>query len=713
MLLIRYLALSLLSLFTAVAAEGGLHIYSRDECAYLACSTLIGKQALYFSEEEEDFGYCDNNRQQAFGTMAYCLMTSPRSGALDYFINYCHDYGFDLTHSDLIKSAKNASVYATNTITDPDFSETALYYKPALLKPKKIASAYYSAWGRFGNYNYGTWFGVALIGYWFFVFLIAGLCNLTYFLFPSFVKSLNGRISKTFRAYISLPSFGRKTHAHHKSFLYAFEWLVPTRLESILVIAYWIMLLCFNVTVYSHQSPNLYWPKSKLAEMGRKIADRTGFMSMYMMPLLVLFAGRNNFLQWLTGWSYSRFMIFHRWIARSVTLLVLLHAVGMTYNAKGIGKGKYETRNAQPYVRWGYVSFVAMCLMCFHSLLWFRRHHYELFVLSHILLAVFFIVGGWIHVADDQLEQFFIACTAIWVFDRVVRIGRLLSFGVQEATLQLRANETIKVTIHRPAYWKPFPGCYAFIHILRPTHFWQAHPFTIVESAIENNTITFYLKVKGGITHGLYRFLSNQPNQTAKVKALVEGPYGQRSAVDRFDNTVFLAGGNGVPGLYYEAMDIAKRENNAHRVRFYWVIRHYRSIEWFYEELLKMKNVNIEPVIYVTQPDVGLIDPFFRDSESVSEEELEKREENKEDVLEIESQDYVQGLKDKLSFIEFREGRPELEALIDQEIKDADAPIAFVTCAHTSMVDDTRKYISQQVPGSKHRIELFEQIQGW
>ena len=128
---------------------------------------------------------------------------------------------------------------------------------------------------------------------------------------------------------------------------------------------------------------------------------------------------------------------------------------------------------------------------------------------------------------------------------------------------------------------------------------------------------------------------------------------------------------------------------------------------------LKMINVNIEPVIYVTQPDVGLIDPFFRDSESVSEEELEKREENKEDVLEIISQDYVQGLKDKLSFIEFREGRPELEALIDQEIKDADAPIAFVTCAHTSMVDDTRKYISQQVPGSKHRIELFEQIQGW
>lgn len=695
----------------SVLAADGIHIYSRDECAYLGCSTLIGKQATYFGEEDEDYGYCDPDLQQAFGTMATCLIKSPRSGAVDYFVKYCRGGGFDFSKAQVIDAGKNASEHAVNATLDPNFDPLALYYKPVILKPKKIVLAYESAWGRFGNYNYGTWYGVALICYWAVVFLVAGLCNLAYFLFPSFVKSLNGRVTKLFRSYVSLPAFGRRTHAHHKSFLGAIEWLVPTRLESILVIGYWIMLLCFNVTNYTLQTPNLYWPKSKSAEMGRKIADRTGFMSMYMMPLLVLFAGRNNFMQWLTGWSYSRFMIFHRWISRSVTLLVLLHAVGMTYNGKGIGK--YDKRNKEEYVRWGYVGFVAMCVMCFHSLLWFRRHLYEIFLLSHIILAVFFIVGGWIHTADDKVEQFYITCTAIWVFDRVVRLCRLASFGVREATLQLRANETIKVTLPRPAYWKPFPGCYAFIHFLRPTHFWQAHPFTIVDSAVDSDTITFYLKVKGGVTHGLYRYLSKQPNQTAKVRALVEGPYGQRSAVDRFDNSVFLTGGNGVPGLYYEAMDIAKRPNLGKRVRFYWVIRHYRSIEWFYDELLKMKDANVEPVIYVTQPDVGLIDPFFQDTESLSEEELEKREEKKEDVINNESKDYVHKLKNKLSFIEFRHGRPHMESLIDTEIKEADGPIAFVTCAHTSMVDDARHCIAQQIPGSKHRIELFEQIQGW
>lgn len=705
------LALYLVGLLSLVAAE--IHIYSRDECVYLGCSTLIGKHALYFPAEDET-GFCNPKTQQALGTMAFCLLHSPREGAVDFFVKTCKDAGFDLTRSDVLASAKNASNYVTNTTADPDYKPLALYYKPALLTQKQVTSAYLATWGRFSNYNYGTWYGVALIGYWFLIFLIAGLCNLTYFLFPSFVKSLNGPISKFYRKYISLPAFGRKTHAHHKSYFHVFEWLVPTRMESILVLIYWIMLLCFNVTNYSQQSPNLYWPTSKLAEMGRKIADRTGYMSLYMMPLLVLFAGRNNFLQWLTGWSYSRFLVLHRWIARSVTLLVFLHGVGMTVNGKGIGKGKYETRNKENYVRWGYVALVAMCVLCFHSLLWFRRHHYELFVLAHILLAVFFIVGGWIHVADDQLEQFYIACTAIWVFDRVVRIGRLLSFGVHEATLELKANETIKVTVPRPAYWKPFPGCYAFIHFLRPTHFWQAHPFTIVDSCAEQNTITFYLKVKGGVTHGLYRFLAKQPNQTAKVKALVEGPYGQRAAVNRYDNTVFLTGGNGIPGLYYEAMDIAKKENTANRVKFYWVIRHYRSIEWFYDELLKMKNTNIEPVIYVTQPDVGLIDPFVKDSDSASEEgEIEKKEEKKDDVIDYESPKYVDKLKAKLSFIEFREGRPQLDALISHDIEESEGPIAFVTCAHTAMVDDTRKIIGQKVGNSKHRIELFEQIQGW
>ena len=153
----------------------------------------------------------------------------------------------------------------------------------------------------------------------------------------------------------------------------------------------------------------------------------------------------------------------HRWVSRVTFLLVMIHAVGMTYNAKGINPLKYDTRNAKEYVRWGYVSLVAASIMCFHSLLVFRKKNYELFVFAHIILAVLFIIGGQETCRGRSYRQIY-AAVAIWVFDRVVRIIVFSPSGVQLAHVELKANETLKVTVPRPAFWKPSPGCHAFIH---------------------------------------------------------------------------------------------------------------------------------------------------------------------------------------------------------------------------------------------------------
>ena len=112
---------------------------------------------------------------------------------------------------------------------------------------------------------------------------------------------------------------------------------------------------------------------------------------MWLMPPLVLFAGRNNFMQWVSGWPYARFVYIHKWISRVVFMMSIAHGVGMTYNGKGIGK--YYTRNAKPYVRWGYVALVAMSIMVFQGFSYFRRTNYEVFVGVHIILAVFAIAG--------------------------------------------------------------------------------------------------------------------------------------------------------------------------------------------------------------------------------------------------------------------------------------------------------------------------------
>ncbi|KAI5962080.1 uncharacterized protein KGF55_003155 [Candida pseudojiufengensis] len=685
-----------------------------------ACQGLIGKTANFFTNvtAESKIGYCKIKNQPALGTMAQCielLDQKKNKNSRKFFLKSCKK--FNLTEDQYLQAFHNATEFGfVNVTEDKSFNKTKPYYKPVLIPQKKILAAYDSVTTRWYNYNYAHWFGMSLMLYWIGIVLIASIINLIYFISPNFIKSLKGSFINRFRSYITLPALFKKTHAHHKTLINHIHILFPTRLETLIMFGWIVMAIVFCCSNYHHVSPNSIWPQ-KWNEMGRKIADRTGIIVIWQMPLLILFAGRNNFMQWITGFPYSRFIFFHKWIGRVVFLISIVHGVGMTYNGRGIGK--YNLRFLQAYVRWGTVALVCFGLMNFQALMIFRRTNYELFLLFHIILAVFAIAGLWIHTGDQNLDQWMYCASAIWVFDRVVRISRLIIFGIHTAQVQLIANETIKVSVKRPKYWKPFPGCHAFIHFLRPTCFWQSHPFTIIDSIENENTITFYLKVKGGMTHGLYGYLQKQPDQKASIKVTIEGPYGNPIPINKFENSIFIAGGNGIPGIYYEAIDIIKHSNDLDKktIKLYWVIRHYASLEWFYQELIKLQqysnnNNSIEIIIYVTQPHLGLTEPIttdFTDDELEQEEEQEKKSDS--DISNEKNNNYILQVKKQLNNIEFREDKPNFYEIVSEEIKETNGPLGIATCAHGSMVDDIRKSIVDHLNDSPYRIELFEQMQ--
>lgn len=62
----------------------------------------------------------------------------------------------------------------------------------------------------------------------------------------------------------------------------------------------------------------------------RYLSDRTGVLSMSNLPLIWAFAMRNDVLIWLTGWSFSTFNVFHRWVARVATIEAIIHSIGYT-----------------------------------------------------------------------------------------------------------------------------------------------------------------------------------------------------------------------------------------------------------------------------------------------------------------------------------------------------------------------------------------------
>lgn len=698
-------SLYVLAAMVSVAEAAPWQHYHRVDLAVSGCQTLIQSQNAGWKAKN----FCQTKNQPALGSMAWCLENTPNDGAKQRFLELCESKNnVTLTMSQLDDAYTNASSYL---VTNPvklvegyNLSIPAPF--PIKFTEAQYTGAYTAAVERYINYNYAVWFGIGMLLYWFGIMFIAGLYRLTKFVVPRLFQKLNNPVINKYRKYVTLPALFATQHVNPEIRGRWFCWLVPTRWEALMVAGYLVLVITFNAWGYKYSPDNIYF-KTAGKLRAKETANRTGITALWLIPQLVLFAGRNNFMQWVTGWLYSRFVYIHKWIARCAVVLVLVHGVAYTISAGGVSSDKYQSWMAEPYVRWGIVSLVCGGLLVFHSLFFFRYLNYEIFLGSHILFAVFFIIGGWRHADNRGYGQYMYAAVAVWGFDRAVRLGRLCAFGIHRAQVQLVGGDTLRVTTPRPKWWLPQPGCHAFIHFVRPTMFWQSHPFTVVDHATDadgEGTMTLYLKVKGGVTHGLYKYLQKCPGQKAEIPVTVEGPYGTRIPLDRYDNAVFVTGGHGIPGLYYQARDIVSKQGKT-RVKFYWTIRHYLAIEWFYHELQQLNNDRVDTVIYVTQP-LDLLTPIGTNTS-----ELQMLDEKKSDADPL--VDYVALLKLRLDFVEFREGRPSADELVATECREAQGLIAFTTCGSGTLVDATRKAIADNFELAKGRVDYYEQAQIW
>lgn len=711
----------------------GLQVYTKSELAPMACGMLIGMLIQPYNRyEHQHLEFCDVNNQPALGSMAICLFDG---GFSDYdmylqgFLDSCASH--ELTSGQVYDSYANASELAVDPSyyrkqVQPDEHtgvpgfELPFIYPINMTNQTHIQGYFKLLYKDYQTHNWDIGFGVSMVAYWFAVMGIAGVCNLLYFTNSMYIESLTGGFINWYRRNITLAPLFHKLHA--LEIKWPLGGILPTRLETLLLLGWFVLLFAFCF-------PQINQPIQGTIE--NAIGDRFANLAVFNFPLLILFAGRNNFMQWITGWSYSRFLTFHRWIARVVFLVVMLHGILETLYMKRVNA--YLTFGRTTDVVWGYVGITAMAILVFQSLYVLRSRRYEIFLLVHILMAIVTIISGWHHTKNFNGIELFYASVAVWALDRVIRLFRLISFGIQPATLQLKANETVKVTVNRPSYWKPYPGSHAFIHFLKPTFFWQSHPFTMIDSVERENTISFYFKVKGGMSHGLYQQLSKQPDQTMQLRVMVEGPYSQRIPVCNFRNIVFLAGGNGVPGMYYEAMASAQTRKKHQTIKFYWIIRHFKSIEWFLPELIKLSQLGIEIVVFVTKPgelksmeisvdlnrsDDNSNDPFtdsfvFQEKKQPPARSLLK---DSAKTLSASISSSVNSMfanyRSQLPNVEFRFGRPDMDELVEQDIYDCSHSLAFVTCAHPAMVDDVRHAVRMNLQRDR-RIELFEQIQQW
>ncbi|OAQ58601.1 ferric-chelate reductase [Pochonia chlamydosporia 170] len=275
---------------------------------------------------------------------------------------------------------------------------------------------------------------------------------------------------------IDPPLFGRK----HDQPVWGLG-AVPTRGQAIFLLYMWVINVVSTVEGIHYVFPSAWYTST--AEVSKTyIANRTGVMSCALLPLVMLYAGRNNLLLWLTNWSHSTFLLVHRWTA----VLCMLHAVVHSALYLNIALLKYpgwsySEQSAELYWQLGIAATVAMVILCVISIQIVRRKSYELFLVLHILLAVVALAGTFYHInlkytSDYGYENWLIMSLAVWVFDRAMRLARSFRHGIKRAYLSPVDDEYYRLDI-------PNLSASGHVYLHFPTisswRVWENHPFSV------------------------------------------------------------------------------------------------------------------------------------------------------------------------------------------------------------------------------------------
>ncbi|TID29437.1 hypothetical protein CANINC_001960 [Pichia inconspicua] len=362
---------------------------------------------------------------------------------------------------------------------------------------------------------------------------------------------------------------------------------VPPRIVSLTIAAYYIINILFCAVPYRAYWEFAFYSHNTYLQMCMYVGNRTGILSFANIPVLILFASRNNIYQWLTGWSYATFQHYHRHVSIICTLEAIVHSI--IYTAKYLHKpnnaAAFAKEAAKPYFVWGIVATVICSIMPALAVLKLRRMSYEIFMFFHYVFAALFIVGCYYHVyikfkVKYGYVQWIYASIAVWAFDIVMRFAKIMYIKFRgcksKCVVELVDHEskTLKLTYTYPHAKQTTIGNYYYLYFTTVFPFFTSHPFTVAEwhdpnhdivsstsdsedsskneeiiekSRSTESTISFYVQVQKGTTRKIYRQLEANDFKPIEIFSFLEGPYGtyESGTFDDHDFVILLTGGIG------------------------------------------------------------------------------------------------------------------------------------------------------------------------
>ncbi|KAI9657396.1 MAG: hypothetical protein M1821_003078 [Bathelium mastoideum] len=339
------------------------------------------------------------------------------------------------------------------------------------------------------------------------------------------------------------------------------------------------------------------------------LAIRSGMMAVALMPWIVALSMKANLVSIMTGIGHERLNVLHRWGAYLCLLLALLHTIPFYVQKLQDPAGyaiwrTYINSNGIYIFGTGFAALAPLIFLCVHSLAALRHWAYELFVTTHVPVAIIYLGMLFWHCKNYLTSwNYLFATMAIWLASYMMRIFYLnwtlpwrLSWLVgEESAVTLMDENAIKVTIPTQMRWRP--GQYVYLRMPGISVF-ENHPFTIASLCSKDfpseygegyrDMVLVFKPFKGFTRKVLESALQHGPWHT--YRAFIDGPYGgMRRRLEAFDHVVLIAGGSGITAVASQLLDLIKRMRDGKavtkNVQVIWAIKRPETMEWFKEEL--------------------------------------------------------------------------------------------------------------------------------
>ncbi|KAK9449797.1 ferric reductase NAD binding domain-containing protein [Limtongia smithiae] len=682
-------AVLLLSLLTFVKA----HDYG-NACYIMCSSYIVGYYTTTTCGDDDDACQCTNYIYAE--SYALCLYeVCYEKEILDAWNLWIEDCMEDNNVSASGTYESNLAAGLADYVSSDSVNDTIPASTAVMPEYDYFRKRYLARFEIIHNAKWSEYFGNILNAYWGFVILCGAIKQVCDRFLPRNGSQLG--IVSVFRRYITLPAGFGSSHIEPIRLGKVPVWTVYLRWQIIVVFVFFSLSIIFifvNMSVINGEPIYVYNSLMQTNNLG----VRAGYLANEMLPLMFLFAGRNNILMWFSGFSFETFNIFHRWVARMMFIFTCVH--GWTYTSFYLNVGSaYDAAPDAYYLGdvvqdWGDMVGIIACVMAgcmmIQAAYVFRHHWYEVFLSLHMSLAAVFYAMVWYHIQANSYEEYMYCALAVWCFDRFIRICRIILAGpFTKATVTVH-GDAVYISAKPSIHWRPTPGQYAFLYVLRHNA-WESHPFSIMES--RDGHYIFVAKAHAGMTKKMHKSVTKKSG-TDEVRVWIEGPYGFSHALYRYDTVLLVAGGVGITSIISYALDLKRRGGQRH-VILYWMVRNEISLNWTRQQLADvMEGGQIEVHLYVTGEADPSQDKEIPDSQSTS--ELEEKE-----VAALERLPILYNV------------RPDITQVIHDIVAAANSSVAVMACGPGSLADVCRSATTANVGNGHGRVDYFEDAFTW